>query len=241
MNKDITLTLTVVRHGQTSYNKKRITQGQLDIPLDEVGIQQAALAGEELKEESFDCIYSSDLSRAIQTASEITKQNVASSKDRLGIKRDVLLREQGFGEMEDKPWEELTNAANAAGMIGEEEKRFVPLNGEHEDDVLKRAKKFLDKLCSDFLDISNLVPSRNNSFDILIVSHGNWICQFIKLITSKYKCKGFPKDQLDYVLKTSHIPNTGITKFEICLSNDGKVKSVSCSLFCSNKHILNTS
>ena len=53
MNQSIILTLTIVRHGQTDYNKKKITQGQLDIPLDEIGIQQAISAGVKLKDESF--------------------------------------------------------------------------------------------------------------------------------------------------------------------------------------------
>ena len=113
--------------------------------------------------------------------------------------------------MENKPWEDFTKAANEAGKFGQDENTFVPLYGEHDDDVLKRAKQFLDKLCSDFRDVSDLVPSRNKSFKILIVSHGIWICQFIKLITSKYKSEGFPKDKLDYVLRTSDIPNTAIS------------------------------
>ena len=72
-----------------------------------------------------------------------------------------------------------------------------------------------------------------------MVSHGGLICQFIKMITTKYKCEGFPKDQLEYVLRTSHIPNTGISKFELDLTDDGKVDSVSCLLFCSDKHLSN--
>ena len=233
------LTLTIVRHGQTSYNKKKICQGQLDVPLDEVGIQQANAAGAELKEECFDCIYSSDLSRAMTTASEIAKHNVGSNKDRLGIKREVLLRERCLGVIEDKPWDAFKKAANEAGKFGEDEEKFVPLNGEGEADVLKRANKFFDQLCSDFRDVSDLVPSRKKSFNILMVSHGGLICQFIKMITTKYKCEGFPKDQLEYVLRTSHIPNTGISKFELDLTDDGKVDSVSCLLFCSDKHLSN--
>ena len=240
MNQSIILTLTIVRHGQTDYNKKKITQGQLDIPLDEIGIQQAISAGLKLKDESFDCIYSSDLSRAITTASEITKQNVASSRERLGVQRDALLRERALGVMENRPWDDFTKAANEAGKFGQDENTFVPLNGEHNDDVLQRAKKFLDKLCSDFRDVSDLVPSRNKSFKILIASHGIWICQFIRLITSKYKCEGFPKDELDYVLRTSDIPNTGISKFKLKITDKGKVESVSCLLFCSDDHLLNT-
>jgi len=234
------LTLTIVRHGQTSYNKKKIIQGQLDVPLDEIGIQQANAAGVELKEECFDCIYSSDLSRAMTTASKIAEQNVGSNKDRLGVKREVLLRERCFGVIENKPWDAFREAAIEAGKFGEEEeKKFVPLHGEGEDDVLERANKFFDQLCTDFRDVSDLVPSRKKLFNILIVSHGGLINQLFRLITTHYKCEGFPKDQLEYVLRTSHIPNTGISKFELKLADDGNVDSVSCLSFCSDKHLVN--
>ena len=110
---------------------------------------ECSLSQNEYREiETLDCIYSSDLCRAITTASEITKQNVASIKERLGVQRDALLRERALGVMENRPWEDFTKAANEVGKFGQDENTFVPLNGEHDDDVLKRAKQFLDKLTS---------------------------------------------------------------------------------------------
>ena len=66
-----------VRHGETDYNVKRISQGQLDIPLNNNGIAQAKQLSETLKNYHFDIIYSSPLIRAKKTAEIInTYHNV---------------------------------------------------------------------------------------------------------------------------------------------------------------------
>lgn len=84
-----------VRHGETEWNRLRKIQGQTDIPLNETGKQQAALAADRLVHETWDGIYASDLARARQTAEIIS--------DRLGVKilgLDARLRERGFGSLE---------------------------------------------------------------------------------------------------------------------------------------------
>ena len=55
-------------NGETEYNAKGLTQGQLDIPLNENGINQAKMLCEKLKNEKIDIIYASPLARAKQTA-----------------------------------------------------------------------------------------------------------------------------------------------------------------------------
>lgn len=54
----------LVRHGETDANRKRIIQGHLDIPLSEIGLEQAALVASALRVIKFDIALSSDLSRA---------------------------------------------------------------------------------------------------------------------------------------------------------------------------------
>ena len=61
--------LYIVRHGETKYNEKKIIQGHLDIPLSDEGIRQAKKLAKRLEVINFDCIYTSDLKRAKQTAS----------------------------------------------------------------------------------------------------------------------------------------------------------------------------
>ena len=63
----------VVRHGQTAWNVGEIFRGRADIPLDETGKQEVHLAGAALKDESIHAVYSSPLSRSMETAENIAK------------------------------------------------------------------------------------------------------------------------------------------------------------------------
>ena len=63
----------LVRHGQTAWNVGEIFRGRTDIPLDEIGKQEVHLAGEALKDESLHAVYSSPLSRSMETAENIAK------------------------------------------------------------------------------------------------------------------------------------------------------------------------
>lgn len=65
--------LILVRHGQTDWNTEHRIQGGLDIPLNEVGRQQALSLAERLKNEKIDHIYSSHQSRAKETGEIIAR------------------------------------------------------------------------------------------------------------------------------------------------------------------------
>lgn len=60
------------RHGRTEWNLRGLFQGQKDIPLDDLGRQQATQAAFELKHFSPSLVVSSDLQRARDTAAELS-------------------------------------------------------------------------------------------------------------------------------------------------------------------------
>jgi len=66
--------LWLVRHGQTDWNLEGRYQGHFDVPLNAVGLQQAARLAEILAGECFDAIYSSDLLRARVTAETVAER-----------------------------------------------------------------------------------------------------------------------------------------------------------------------
>jgi broad specificity phosphatase PhoE len=86
--------LVLIRHGETDWNRQGRWQGQADVPLNAVGLAQAArlaevLAGGVMR---LDAIYSSDLQRACQTAEALA---VAFG---LPVHLDPRLREIHQGE-----------------------------------------------------------------------------------------------------------------------------------------------
>ncbi|XP_030844449.1 fructose-2,6-bisphosphatase TIGAR isoform X2 [Strongylocentrotus purpuratus] len=89
--------LTFVRHGETEYNKKGLLQGQIDIPLNETGLKQADALGRYLAKERFDRVYSSDLSRCVQTTEGVIRN---ATVPRPNMVKDARLRERSFGEGE---------------------------------------------------------------------------------------------------------------------------------------------
>ncbi|NTV62209.1 MAG: histidine phosphatase family protein [Oscillochloris sp.] len=69
----MTSTIYLIRHGETDWNLAGRWQGHADVPLNELGLRQARLLAQRFQAEKiqFDAIYSSDLTRAYQTAWEI--------------------------------------------------------------------------------------------------------------------------------------------------------------------------
>jgi len=66
-------TLYLARHGQTEWNLIDRFQGQLDSPLTELGKKQALQTREKLLKKNIHIVYSSPLSRALDTAKIISQ------------------------------------------------------------------------------------------------------------------------------------------------------------------------
>ncbi len=88
----------VTRHGQTELNAKKLMQGRSDNPLNDTGREQARAARERIGNIKFDAVYSSPLSRALETASIIGNVPV----DR--VITDERIIEADFGKYEMKPY-----------------------------------------------------------------------------------------------------------------------------------------
>jgi probable phosphoglycerate mutase len=86
--------LIAVRHGETAWNVEARLQGQLDIPLNERGADQARRAARSLAEDRPDVVVSSDLARARATAEAIAAFN------QVPLFLDPGLRERSFGSFE---------------------------------------------------------------------------------------------------------------------------------------------
>jgi alpha-ribazole phosphatase/probable phosphoglycerate mutase len=97
-----TLNIFLLRHGQTAWNADNNRYcGRSDIALTPKGIQQAEAVRDQLKDVSFNGVYSSPLERAYQTAA------IAGG---LPVTKDDRLIEADFGRWEQKTKEEFIAA-----------------------------------------------------------------------------------------------------------------------------------
>ncbi|WP_432540923.1 histidine phosphatase family protein [Kineococcus sp. SYSU DK002] len=87
------------RHGRTTFNAQERMQGQLDVPLDDVGRAQAGAAAAHLVDLGVGAVVASDLSRAVDTARAFT---ALTGQD---VRTDPALREVFAGR-----WQGLLGA-----------------------------------------------------------------------------------------------------------------------------------
>ena len=120
----MTRRVIVWRHGRTEWNLAGRVQGQTDVPLDDVGREQARSAAARLASLRPSRIVTSDLSRARETADELGR--LAGVE----VEIDVRLRERSFGVREGltlaEAWEQFPDhmarwlAGDEAGIPGSE-------------------------------------------------------------------------------------------------------------------------
>jgi len=93
-----TVTL-LLRHGQTPMSAQKRYAGRSDVPLTDLGVQQAVAAAKRLASAGLDAIVASPLLRAVQTAGEV------AAATGVPVVTDAGFRETDFGA-----WEGLTFA-----------------------------------------------------------------------------------------------------------------------------------
>lgn len=180
-------TFYIVRHAETEWNVRRLIQGQGDSPLTLKGKEQAKELAKELRNITFDKIFSSDLLRAKRTAEIIALEH------KLLVETTKLLRERMYGPFEGKQIESLKEFDKVFEALTEKEKFSYKIHKEVESDeeMVTRLITFLRELA-----LGN--PAKT----ILISTHGSLIRAFLFHI-------GFGTYE---TLKHSPIPNASYLK-----------------------------
>lgn len=133
--------LFLVRHGQTTANLSKIYAGQTDVPLTEQGRKEAESIRPVLAEFSFDRVYSSDLSRAVDTQRLALPGATAI--------QTPLLREFDVGNLVGRSFAEV------AAQIDDSfrwRRDYTGFGGENADMVCARLRQFLASLEADPCD-----------------------------------------------------------------------------------------
>jgi probable phosphoglycerate mutase len=67
-------TILLIRHGQTAWNREERFRGQVDLPLDDLGLKQAEAVGQRVASDWKPyAIYASSLQRTLQTAAAVAR------------------------------------------------------------------------------------------------------------------------------------------------------------------------
>jgi broad specificity phosphatase PhoE len=148
-------TIHLVRHGETDWNRELRWQGHSDRPLNERGRAQAYAVADALAGLSFAAIYSSDLSRAFETA------QIVASRLNLGVKIEPALREIDVGSWEGSTIEELQARCPEAVVRWEERGEHGWEGGESHEQMATRVE-----------DAVRAIAARHDGKDVLVVCHG---------------------------------------------------------------------
>jgi broad specificity phosphatase PhoE len=161
------VTIYLIRHGQTQWNKVHRWQGRTDIELDEVGATQALGLAKRLSGCNITTLYTSPLKRARMTAEAIGAV--------LGLEPFFLddLQEIAFGHWEGLTLHEVRRTYPEQLLIWESQPYTDPGNGiESFSGLHDRAVGALRDICG-----------RHNSDEaIAVVTHGAWIRAIILYI-----------------------------------------------------------
>lgn len=133
-----------VRHGETEWKRKGLSQGQLDSPLTDVGIGQVHQLAKKLERENLAAILSSSLGRAIQTAKILSRQLGISD---FRLSDDLIERQEGYfqGLTQEQQAEQYPDAFDKdTGMVNP---AAIP-GAERIDDFMARVGRGLESVRS---------------------------------------------------------------------------------------------
>ena len=144
-----------VRHGETDYNKDNKIMGQIDIPLNEVGLEQAQVVAKTLQNLEISHIVSSPLKRARQT-SEI----IASTINRSVTVIDALTQNY-LGVWEERNKKEFLNETGIENLF-----EHLKMGGH-----IEGAEVWPDFVSRISIGLSSALTNNISKKPILIVAH----------------------------------------------------------------------
>ena len=180
--------LILLRHGQSDWNKKNLFAGWVNIPLTEEGVNEALLAGEEIKNIPLDAIFVSNLIRAQATAMLAMTKHASGKttvmvpkenelKDRMksfgvDIESECIpmydawqLNERYYGELQGRNRQEVAEQYGAEQVkIWRRSYDVPPPNGESLQMTAERTLPYFKE---------KILPYLEKGKNVLIVAHGN--------------------------------------------------------------------
>ena len=164
-----TTRIIAIRHGETAWNVDTRIQGQTDIGLNDKGHWQARQAAAALAHEPIAAIYTSDLSRAHDTARAIAQVQGLTPQTERG------LRERAFGIFEKRTWAEIEHLwPEEARRWRERVPDWAPAQGESLLALRERIQ-----------NLTHALAERHAGEQIVLVAHGGVMDVLYRLATQQ--------------------------------------------------------
>jgi broad specificity phosphatase PhoE len=144
--------LILARHGRTTANAQRLLLGRMDLPLDEVGLLQAAAVGGALGQTKPVRVIASPLGRALETA-----RAIADACGVAQVETDERWIEVDYGDFDGEP---LADVPGEVWQHWRSNTGWTPPNGESLADVGVRVRAACEELAAAAAD-----------GDVVVVSH----------------------------------------------------------------------
>ena len=191
----------LIRHGFAYHNLAALKMGDAaysnpkykDAKLTPIGINQAINAGHKLKYIYFDKIYSSPLTRCIQTCMLILNENEFYDSSKVIFLDDKLLEEQGKHICNQRKNKFELKQYLSTEYMNKFDMTNIESNYLFNEESINKLKKRID----DFM--YNLAKNCNENDTILIVTHYVWLFNLLEIIT------GVPYEFDNTEIKVIHI------------------------------------
>lgn len=181
--------ICMVRHGETAWNAEGRVQGQLDIPLNDIGRAQARATAEVLAGHDFTAIYCSDLIRVRQTAEP------SARKLALPVSYMAELRERHYGMFETLTYVEVRE------KFPEQYARFRDKDPDFDFEGGESLRLFNERSLK---AVGDLV-GRHQGEQILVFTHGG----VLEMVYRHARAVGLSS------VRDFEIPNAGINWIEV--------------------------
>ncbi|HCX77835.1 MAG TPA: alpha-ribazole phosphatase [Firmicutes bacterium] len=191
----MTTLLYLARHGQTDWNCQGRYQGQIDIPLNDRGREEARSLAEKLQQSRPVAIWASDLSRARETAA------IVAAPHNLPVQIHPGLREMHFGSWQGLTWQQIEQRFPEAWRLWTEDPLGYNIPGaESVGEMETRFKQALLEICGKYPGGTVFVVTHGGPMSRLLselaadefweMLQGNCACNMLRFCRDRFQYLG---------------------------------------------------
>ena len=190
--------LILVRHGETEWNRQLRFQGQVDVPLNATGQEQALRVARRLASGEVHRVVSSDLARARQTAAPLAE--LLARRGGPDPIESAALREQSFGVVDGMSVDEIKRLHPAAWND------WVDFRADYAFEGGESTRRFHGRVLQGLRELANAHAGET----LVVVTHGGVLDMVWR--SARARSLDGPRE--------AHIPNAGVSQVQVLVKDD---------------------